>query len=90
MLTLVQVLANQPAHYCHAEFAEILSIMAVCIGKLHYRKQLDDHVRQMRSAALELNHRRITQSYFRPYLGIVWDDLFELMECGCDFCWTGC
>jgi hypothetical protein len=89
MLTLVQDLANPPAHYHNAELAEMLSIMAVCIGQLHYRKQVDDHIRQMRSAALEMNHRRRTQGYFGAHLGVAWDELFELMECGCDYCWTG-
>ncbi|KAJ5368706.1 uncharacterized protein N7496_008466 [Penicillium cataractarum] len=89
MQTLTRDLANPPAYYHQAELAEMLSILAVCIGHLHYRKQVDEHVRQMRDAAQEMNHRRATQGYFGPHLGIVWDELFELMNCGCDFCWTG-
>jgi hypothetical protein len=89
MQTLVRDLDTPPAHYHQAELAEMLSILAVCIGQLHYRKQVDDHVRQMRNAAQEMNHRHTTRGYFGPYLGMVWDELFELMECGCDFCWTG-
>lgn len=56
MLTLLLDLVNTPAHYHNAELAETLSIMAACTGKLHYREQVDDHVRKMRSTALEMNH----------------------------------
>jgi glycine/D-amino acid oxidase-like deaminating enzyme len=87
--TLARDLQDPPAHYHHAELAERLSILVVCIGQLHYEKEVDDYVRQMRNAAQEMNHRRITRGCYGPHLAAVWDELYEVMHCECQFCWEG-
>jgi hypothetical protein len=87
MQNLIRDLHDPPAYYRHGELAEMLSILAVCIGQLHYQKEVDDFVRQMRDVVEETNHRRFTRGYFGPHLEALWDELFELTHCECQFCW---
>ncbi|KAJ5896495.1 uncharacterized protein N7473_005894 [Penicillium subrubescens] len=83
MEALIWDLHDRPAYYHYAELAEILNILSVCIGQLQYQKEIDDHVRQMRDAAQQMNRRR---RYFGPRLGALCDELFEIMQCECQYC----
>ncbi|KAJ5168927.1 uncharacterized protein N7482_004521 [Penicillium canariense] len=89
MVTLIRELDTPPLYYHRAELAEVMSMLAVSIGRLHYRKQVDDEVRRMRDAAREMNHRVVTSpTYLGPHLATVWDNIFGTIECGCEYCGT--